>query len=68
MPCPHRQLFMRAKRDDCGWQVYVASALMEWASRDEALTRKIFEFGLQRHSGCADYVLQYIAFLKGERA
>ncbi|KAK9824661.1 hypothetical protein WJX72_012141 [[Myrmecia] bisecta] len=63
-----RQIFMRARKwDKCGWQVYVATALMEWhTSRNDTPPRKIFELGLQAgFMSEPQYVLQYIEFLMG---
>jgi cleavage stimulation factor subunit 3 len=63
-------MFIRAKKaPNCPWQVYVASALMEWhheGGRDVA--RKIFEKGLEQPEFLvtAQYILQYVDFLLGE--
>ena len=68
-PCA-LQMFIRAKKaPNCPWQVYVASALMEWhheGGRDVA--RKIFEKGLEipEFLVTAQYILQYVDFLLGE--
>lgn len=64
------QMFIRAKKAPrCPWQVFVASALMEWRhSREKDVARKIFEKGLEvtEFAAVPEYVLAYAAFLCGE--
>lgn len=62
-----RKVFMRARRQEgCSWQVYIASALMEWAGeRSDKVARNILELGIKNLGYQPDYVLQYITFLKG---
>jgi len=66
------QLFIRAKKTPrCPWQVFVASALMEWRhAREKDVARKIFEKGLEvaEFATTPEYVLAYAAFLCGESA
>lgn len=63
-------MFLRAKKAPrCPWQVFVASALMEWRhTREKDVARKIFEKGLEvvEFATVPDYVLAYAAFLCGE--
>jgi hypothetical protein len=63
-------MFIRAKKAPrCPWQVFVASALMEWRhAREKDVARKIFEKGLEvaEFATVPEYVLAYAAFLCGE--
>jgi hypothetical protein len=65
-------MFIRAKKAPrCPWQVFVASALMEWRhAREKDVARKIFEKGLEvaEFATVPEYVLAYAAFLCGECA
>lgn len=67
---PPKQLFLRARKAPaCPWQVFVASALMEWRhARQAEVARKIFEKGLEvaEFATVPEYVLAYAAFLCGE--
>lgn len=69
-PVPLLQMFIRAKKAPrCPWQVFVASALMEWRhSREKDVARKIFEKGLETtdFANVPEYVLAYATFLCGE--
>ncbi|XP_065896661.1 cleavage stimulation factor subunit 3-like [Dysidea avara] len=60
-----RSVFKRAREDPrCGWQVYVAAALMEYyCSRDKNITFKIFELGMKKHGDEPGYVLAYLDYL-----
>jgi hypothetical protein len=64
------QMFIRAKKAPrCPWQVFVASALMEWRhAREKDVARKIFEKGLEvaEFATVPEYVLAYAGFLCGE--
>jgi hypothetical protein len=63
------QMFIRAKKaPGCPWQVYVASALMEWRhARERDVARKIFEKGLEvaEFATTPEYILAYADFLCG---
>lgn len=63
-------MFIRAKKSPrCPWQVYVASALMEWRhARQQDVARKIFEKGLEvaEFATTPEYILAYADFLCGE--
>lgn len=63
-------MFIRAKKAPrCPWQVFVASALMEWRhAREKDVARKIFEKGLEvaEFATVPEYVLAYADFLCGE--
>ena len=57
------------RRPRCPWQVFVASALMEWRhAREKDVARKIFEKGLEvaEFATVPEYVLAYAEFLCGE--
>ncbi|WIA36938.1 hypothetical protein OEZ86_008179 [Tetradesmus obliquus] len=62
-----RKMFIRAKKAPrCPWQVYVASALMEWRHvRERDVARKIFEKGLEvaEYATTPEYILAYADFL-----
>eukprot|EP00879_Flechtneria_rotunda_P025212 GHRR01026781.1.p1 GENE.GHRR01026781.1~~GHRR01026781.1.p1 ORF type:complete len:542 (+),score=148.52 GHRR01026781.1:427-2052(+) len=61
-----RRLFIRARKARCPWQVYVASALMEWRiAQQRDVARKIFEKGLEMHDFATtpEYILEYADFL-----
>jgi hypothetical protein len=66
------QTFIRAKKAPrCPWQVFVASAHMEWhhaGDNGRDVARKIFEKGLEvaEFATEPDYVLAYATFLRGE--
>jgi cleavage stimulation factor subunit 3 len=62
-----REVFMRARKwAECPWQVYVASARMEWeCSREEKVARNIFENGLKKFMTLKEYVEAYVEFLLG---
>eukprot|EP00873_Tetraselmis_striata_P025377 jgi/Tetstr1/445641/TSEL_003446.t1 len=62
-----REVFMRARKwAECPWQVYVASARMEWeCSREEKVARNIFENGLKKFMTNKEYVEAYVDFLLG---
>lgn len=66
------QMFIRAKKSPrCPWQVYVASALMEWRhARQQEVARKIFEKGLEvaEFATTPEFILAYAEFLCGELA
>lgn len=68
--CLAAQMFIRAKKAPrCPWQVFVASALMEWRhAREKDVARKIFEKGLEvaEFATVPEYVLAYAAFLCGK--
>ena len=57
-----RQVFIRCRKSDqCSWQCYVASALMEHQlNKDANVARKVFEAGMRDHAGDAAYVLHYL--------
>ena len=61
------QAFLRARKSDCGWQVVVASALMEWTGeRAESIARNIFEqVGMAKFAGEPGFVAAYVSFLTG---
>lgn len=63
-------MFIRAKKSPrCPWQVYVASALMEWRhARLPDVARKIFEKGLEvaEFATTPEFILAYADFLGGE--
>mmetsp|Transcript_19714 Transcript_19714/g.54740 ORF Transcript_19714/g.54740 Transcript_19714/m.54740 type:complete len:821 (-) Transcript_19714:318-2780(-) len=65
-----REVFIRAKKTwaECPWQVYVASAMMEWErGREEKVARNIFEAGLKpgKFMSNPQYVEAYCDFLLG---
>lgn len=59
--------FLRARKSECGWQVVVASAMMEWTGeRAESIARNIFEqVGMAKFSGEPGFVAAYVGFLTG---
>lgn len=59
---------MRARKSPAaGWQVYAASAAMEWAGdRNEKVPVNIFELGLKLFLSLPAYVLAYVDFLVGK--
>lgn len=61
------QVFLRARKSPAaGWQVYAASAAMEWAGdRNEKVPVNIFELGLKLFLSQPAYVLAYVDFLVG---
>eukprot|EP00191_Tetraselmis_sp_GSL018_P003858 CAMPEP_0177599148 /NCGR_PEP_ID=MMETSP0419_2-20121207/12809_1 /TAXON_ID=582737 /ORGANISM="Tetraselmis sp., Strain GSL018" /LENGTH=595 /DNA_ID=CAMNT_0019091803 /DNA_START=119 /DNA_END=1903 /DNA_ORIENTATION=- len=62
-----REVFMRARKwPDCCWEVYAASAMMEWErGREEKVTRNIFESGLKKFLTNHEYIDAYAGFLLG---
>jgi cleavage stimulation factor subunit 3 len=70
-PIKSRELFLRAKKwKGCTWQVYVASALMEWRSNEMGdstlkMVKKIFDKGLEKFSLEPGYVEAYSSWLLG---
>ena len=46
-------------------QVYATAAMLEWATdRNDKVVRNVFELGLAKFMGTAEYVLEYAAFLR----
>ncbi|KAF8189661.1 hypothetical protein BJ912DRAFT_966052 [Pholiota molesta] len=62
---PSRAVFGKARKDPwTPWEVYEASALMEYhCSDDKAVASRIFEKGLDTYGGEIEYVLRYLGFL-----
>lgn len=62
-----RKAFLRARKwHNLGWEAFVASAMMEWAAdAKDQIPRNIFELGLKTFLAEPQYVLQYVAFLRG---
>lgn len=60
-----RKVFGKARRDRWApWEVYEASALMEYHSFDDKqVASRIFEKGLEQFGDEIDYVLRYLGFL-----
>eukprot|EP00884_Botryococcus_braunii_P006014 jgi/Botrbrau1/15413/Bobra.43_2s0039.1 len=63
-----RKVFLRARKwPKAGWQVYVASAQMEFrflpTKEDTKVPRNIFELGLANYLTEPSYVLNYVEFL-----
>lgn len=60
-----RKIFSEARKlDYCTFQMYVASAMMEYYnSRESGIANKIFEIGLKRYSVDAEYIKEYFDFL-----
>ncbi|VUZ54879.1 unnamed protein product, partial [Hymenolepis diminuta] len=60
-----RLVFKSARADPrVGYQAYVCAALMEYfCSKDMNIGHKIFELGMKRFSGNADFVLCYVDFM-----
>jgi cleavage stimulation factor subunit 3 len=70
-PIKSRELFLRAKNwKGCNWQVYTASAMMEWRSHEmgdatQKVTKKIFEKGLEKFYAYPDYINSFAIWLMG---
>ncbi|KZT55980.1 Suf-domain-containing protein [Calocera cornea HHB12733] len=60
-----RTVFGRARKSEwVGWQVFEASALMEYhCTKASDVAGKIFELGLKSFGDNADFVLRYLGFL-----
>jgi len=60
-----RTVFGRARKSDwAGWQVFEASALMEYhCTKSSDVAGKIFELGLKSFGDNVDFVLRYLGFL-----
>jgi len=60
-----RLVFKKAREDTrSNFHVYVAAALMEYyCSKDKSVAFKIFELGLKKFSGNAEFILAYLDYL-----
>ncbi|KAJ3037678.1 mRNA 3'-end-processing protein rna14 [Rhizophlyctis rosea] len=64
-----RQVFTRARKQNCSYHVYVAAAMMElYCNRDSSVAGRIFEVGLKAFNLAEDeqapkFVLEYLDFL-----
>lgn len=60
-----RAVFKRARDEKrCGYQIYVAAALMEYhCTKEQAIACKIFELGLKKFNNCPNFILSYIHFM-----
>ncbi|XP_023339992.1 protein suppressor of forked [Eurytemora carolleeae] len=60
-----RIVFKRAREDTrSNFHVYVCAALMEYyCSKDKSVAFKIFELGLKKFSGSAEFILAYLDYL-----
>jgi cleavage stimulation factor subunit 3 len=70
-PIRSRELFLRAKNwKKCSWQIYVASAMMEWHFHktldvSKKIAKKIFEKGLEKFYSESDFINAYLIWLIG---
>lgn len=62
---PTRAIFSKARKSPhCTWQVYVASALMEYhCSKDAGVATKVFELALKTFGSDEAFVVRYLDFL-----
>ena len=62
---PTRTVFSRARKSPhCTWQVYEASALMEYhCSKDAGVATKVFELALKTYGTDEAFVVRYLDFL-----
>ncbi|KAL0487843.1 cleavage stimulation factor subunit 3 [Acrasis kona] len=60
-----RDVFIRARRADCSYHMYIASAMMEYQINNNAnVATKVFELGLKQFINEPIYILNYLKHLE----